>query len=528
MAIVDNASHAAGRFSSLPMSQQLGLLVGLAASIAIGIWVVLWSKEPIYRPLFSNLSASDSAEVADVLQTNGFKYKMNKNTGAIMISSSDIHNARMKLAADGLPKGSGNGYEMFSKSTSFNTSQFMENARYRHALETELSRTITNFNSIKTARVHLAIPRQSAFVSSKRKPKASVFVEVYTGQVLKKNTIASITNLVGSSVANLASNDVTVVDQNGQLLSEGSGGGVISMTDKFFDYRKQMENSYALKIQDILEPILGVGRIKAKVSADIDFTSSEQTREVYNPDLPALRSEQLMSEQKAIGSGAGGVVGATANQPTQDGTLQTQSASTNQNMEAGGRDQRRQSTKNYELDKTISHTQQRPGRIQRLTVAVLLDDKHNYDEKTGKVITKPLSDEELSKIKQLVADSIGLELKRGDSLNVINVAFNTPEPIEALPELPIYEQDWFWSIMKQSIGAAFILFLVFGILKPALKSLAMADKRLLAATQQAAKDKKEDVVALDTPEARIDAAKNFASSNPKGVAEVLKTWVDGG
>lgn len=529
MSMAENAQHAAGRFGNLPITQQLGLLFGLAASIAIGIWVVLWSREPVYRPLFNNLDSADSAQVADVLQKNGFQYKMNKNTGAIMINSAHIHDARMKLAADGIPKGSGNGYEMFSKAGSFNTSQFMENARYRHALETELSRTITNFNSVKMARVHLAIPRQSAFVSSKRKPKASVFVDVYAGQVIQKNSIASITNLVASSVANLTSSDVTVVDQNGQLLNEGSGTGVVSMTDKFFDYQRQLEHSYAMKIQDILEPILGVGRIKAKVSADIDFTSSEQTREVYNPDLPALRSEQVLSEKKALGQGAGGVVGATANRPAQSGTLQTQTASTASNeVEDIGSDHRRQSIKNYELDKTISHTQQRPGRIERLTVAVLLDDKHNYDEKAGRVIAKPLTDDELKKINRLVADSIGLDLKRGDSLNVINVAFNTPEPLEPLPELAIYEQEWFIPVIKQVLGGLFVIFIVFGILKPAFKALAMADKRLVAFTKQAAEEKKKDMAVLDSPEARIDAAKNFAESNPKGVAEVLKTWVDGG
>lgn len=526
--MTDNTQHAAGRFGNLPITQQLGLLLGLAASIAVALWVVLWSREPIYRPLFSDLSPADSAQVADVLQANGFKYKMDKNTGAIMISSSDIYNARMKLAAEGVPKGSGNGYEMFANANSFNTSQFMENARYRHALETELSRTITNFNTVKMARVHLAIPKESAFIGNKRKPKASVFIEVYAGQVLAKNTIASITNLVASSVANLSSSDVTVVDQNGQLLNEGSGTGMMSMTDKFFDYQQQLESAYATKIQDILEPILGLGRIKAKVSADIDFTSSEQTREVYNPDLPALRSEQTMSEQKSLGQSVGGVVGATANQPSRPGTLQTQTATATDEVRDVGGDRRRQSTKNYELDKTISHTQQRPGRIERLTVAVLLDDKHNYDEKAGKVITTPLTDDELLKIKRLVADSIGLDAKRGDSLNVINVAFNTPEPIEPLPALAFYEQDWFWPVVKQSLAGLFVVFIVFGILKPAFKALAMADKRLVAFTKQAQDEKQKELAVLDSPEARINAAKQFAERNPKGVAEVLKTWVDGG
>lgn len=531
MALGENASHAAARFGSLPVSQQVGLLFGLALSIALGIWVVLWSKEPIYRPLFSNLSSTDSAEIVDVLQQNGFDYKVNKNNGTIMVDSNDIHDVRMKLAQDGLPRGNGKGYEIFSNSSSFNTSQFMENARYRHALETELSRTIARFNNIKTARVHLAIPRQSAFVRSKRKPKASVFIDVYSGQAVQKQSIASIANLVASSVPNLTSADVTVVDQNGQLLNEGNGNTMMSMTEKYFDYQKEIERNYAQKIQEILEPILGVGKVKAKVSANIDFTSSEQTREMYNPDLPALRSEQLMSEKRQVGKQSGGVVGATANQPAQAGELQTQEATTQLAPNIGKNDFRTQATKNYELDKTISHTQQRPGRIERLTVAVLVDNKHVYDAKTGETKVIALTDKELNKIRSLVGDSIGLNIKRGDSLNVVNVEFNKPEPIEPLPEPSIFEQSWFWMLLKQSIGGLFVLLLVFGILRPAFNSLATTNKKLVEATQEALTKQeveKEVESPLDTPEARLSAVKTFAKSNPKGVAEVVKTWVDGG
>ena len=525
MALSDNSSHAAARFSSLPMTQQLGLLVGLAASIAIGIWVVLWSQEPLYRPLYSNLSSSDASEVVDLLQQNGFKYKINKSTGTIMINSADVHDARMKLAADGLPRGNGKGYEMFSNANSFNTSQFMENARYRHALETELSRTISRFNSVKTARVHLAIPRQSSFVRSKRKPKASVFIDIYSGMSVPKNTIASISNLVASSVANLSSNDVTVVDQNGQLLNDGSGNGLMSMTDKFFDYRKQVEKSYSQKIQEILEPILGSGRVKAKVSAEIDFTSSEQTREIYNPDLPALRSELLMTEKKSVGQGRGGVVGAIANQP---GALNTKEATTNSVKGLDAKDYRNQSTKNYELDKTISHTSQRPGRIERLTVAVLIDNKHSFDAKTNKTQTKPFTAQEINQIRTLVSDTIGINIKRGDSLNVINVAFNTPKPIETLPELSIYQQDWFWIIIKQTLGGVFVLILVFGVLRPTFKALVASNKKILVSDQETSSGRTAQIEkAIETPETRLDAVKTFAQVNPKGVAEVVKTWVDG-
>ena len=530
MALVENASHAAARFGSLPITQQIGLLLGLTVSIALGIWVVIWSQNPIYRPIFTNLSSAESAEVIEVLQKNGFEYKLNQNTGTIMIDSDAIHDARIKLAQEGLPRGNGQGFEIFSNSSSLSTSQFIENARYRHALETELSRTIIRFSQIKAARVHLAIPRQSSFVRNKKKPKGSVFIDIYSGMTLNKQSIASIANLVASSVPNLTSSDVTVVDQNGQLLNKGNGNSIFSVTDKFFDYRKEVEQTYAQKIQDILEPILGVGKVKAKVSADIDFTSSEQTREMYNPDLPALRSEQIMKEKKVVGEGTGDVVGSAANQPKQEGETHTRAASTNNQGNFSESNYKQQSTKNYELDKTISHTQQNPGRIERLTVAVLVDNKHIYNKKSGKTEIKPLTEDELNKLRSLVADSIGINIKRGDSLNVVNVAFNTPEPIEPTPEPSFFEQDWFWLVLKQVSGGAFVLFIVFGVLRPAFTSLATTNKQFIEQAQDVLTHQEAEKIEqpMNTPEARLDAAKNFAQTNPKGVAEVVKTWVDGG
>lgn len=530
MAMGDTASQAATSFSTLPIARQVGLLIGLSASIAIAVWVVLWSREPVYRPLFSHLNSTEASEVVDVLQRNGFDFKLNKDTGTIMIDSDDVHDARMKLAAEGLPRGNGRGYEIFSDGSSFTTSQFMENARYKHALETELARTIAKFNHVKDARVHLAIPRESAFVRHSRRPSASVFLTIYSGYQLRSHSIASITNLVASSVPNLNNDRVTVVDQKGQLLNEGGGKTLMSVTDKFFDYRQELESTYSQKIQEMLEPILGVGRVKAKVSADLDFTISEQTRESYNPDLPALRSEQEMREKKSSNQGVGGVAGATQNQPPGEGDLKTQTATTatGQQVSEVDKDVRQQFTKNYELDKTISHTKQQPGRIMRLTVAVLVDNKQNVDKESGEVTTEPLSDEEITKIRVLVSDAIGLNIKRGDSLNVINVPFNTPAPMEALPPIPFYKQGWFWELMKQLIGGSFVIVVVFGVLRPILKSMATHGKKMATSALEGAEAKSKLQAPEDTPETRMASAQKFASDNPKGVANVVKTWVDGG
>lgn len=224
MALAQNASAAAAKFANLSIPRQLGLLLGLAATIALGMGVALWSRDPSFMPLYSQISPRDAADIVDVLQHNGIPFKLNQSTGAVLVAADQVQTARMKLATEGLPRGNDTGgFDLFAGSNAFNSSQFMENARYKKALESELARTISQFHDIKGARVHLAIPRESAFVRDNREPSASVFLDVYSGLPLKKQTISAVINLVASSIPNLTANKVTVVDQNGQLLNEGGG-----------------------------------------------------------------------------------------------------------------------------------------------------------------------------------------------------------------------------------------------------------------------------------------------------------------
>jgi flagellar M-ring protein FliF len=534
MAIGDSASQTAATFSNLPIQRQVGLLVGFAASIAIGVGVVLWAKEPNYSPLLSQLNSRDAAEVVDVLQRNGIVYKLNKTNSTVLVQSSEISQARLKLASEGLPRGSGHGFEYFANSNSFTTSQFMESARMRHALETELARTISQFNNIKSARIHLAIPRESAFVRNNKKASASVFVDIYSGTQLRKSTIASVVNLVASSVPNMNSEHVTVVDQKGQLLSEGGGHNVLSISDRFMDYRQELENDYASRIQDILTPILGYGKVRAKVSADIDFTLSEQTRELYNPDLPAIRSEQRMEEKRKVSTENAGVAGALSNQASGKKNQPqeiTKSATTQQG--AGASDFRVQSTKNFELDKTISHTKNQPGRIKRLSVAVLVDNRQKVNPNTGKLEDVALSKDEIEKIKLLVTDAVGLNMNRGDSLNVINSNFVKPLAIEPIPSVTIWQQDWFWTLIKQFSGGMFLLVLVLGVLRPMLKSLA-GQKTLLNNEGNNDPNTLANKVPGQIPnmsddyDTSMNMVRSLAGKEPKKVAQVVKTWVDGG
>ncbi|RUR10540.1 flagellar basal-body MS-ring/collar protein FliF [Legionella sp. km772] len=551
MALGDNASTVAAKFASLSIPRQIGLLVGLAASIALGIAVAFWSREPDYAPLYAQVNPRDSSEIVTALERYGVVFKIDQNTGTILVPNDQLQMTRLKLAAEGLPRESNSVNDMFANNGVFSNSQFMENARYKQGLESELARTISKFNEIKSARVHLAIPKESAFVRDSQQPSASVFVDVYPGVELRKQTIASIVNLVASSIPNLNASMVTVVDQDGQLLNEGGGQTILSETDRFFDYRQSLEQQYAQKIQDILTPIFGIGRVKVKVSADIDFTSYEQTQELFNPELPALRSEQTMEEKRNSTGGAGGVPGTLSNlpQPTTGGRNQAAGgrAQVNSSLQTGAqgvdnRDTRTQSTKNFELDKTISHTKNQPGTIKRLTVAVLVDNKAAINPKTKKLEKTPLTAKEIDQIKLLVTDAVGLNAKRGDSLNVINSDFIKPETIEPLPEEKFWQKDIFWSIVKQAAGGLFLLIMVFGLLRPILKTLASnkaaeelavspvagAGAAAPASGESGAVSASESFKNVTDYESQLGIVRQISESEPKRVAQVVKNWVDRG
>lgn len=543
MALADSASTVAAKFANLSIARQVGLLIGIAASIAIGLAVVLWSRDPNYVPLYTQMNARDAAEVVSALERNGIDFKIDSNNSMVMVAAENLQHVRLKLAMEGLPREPAGSDELFSNSNAFNSSQFMENARYKQALEAELARTISKFNDIKSARVHLAIPRESAFVRDAHEPSASVFLDVYSSLELKKHTIAAIVNLVASSIPNLSASRVTVVDQDGQLLNEGGGQTLFSDTERFLDYRQNLERQYAQKIQDILTPILGYGRVRAKVSADVDFTSYEQTQELFNPEQPSLRSEQSMEEKRSASNDAVGVPGTLSNIPQNNPALapkntppknappqaQTQTPSdTNQ-----ATDSRTQSTKNFELDKTVSHTKNQPGTIKRLSVAVLVDNRAVMDEKTKKMTKTPLTPKEIKQIQLLVADAIGLNAQRGDSLNVINTDFVKPEPIAAIPEERFWQKDIFWSIVKQAAGALFVLALIFGVLRPMLKTLASNRNVGNVPTEEQplgnlTYDGTISIKDANDYESQLNLLRQVVDKEPKRVAQVVKNWVDRG
>ena len=560
--------------SEMTMLRQIGLMVGLAASVAIGFAVVLWSQQPDYRPLYGSLAGMDSKQIMDTLTAANINYTVEPNSGALLVKADDVQRARIQLAQAGVVQNDANiGFEILDKDQGLGTSQFMEATRYRRGLEGELARTISALNNVKGARVHLAIPKSSVFVRDDRKPSASVLVELYAGRSLEPGQVMAIINLVATSVPELTKSQITVVDQKGTLLSDQAENSELTMAGKQFDYSRRMEGMLTQRVQNILQPILGSDRYKAEVSAVVDFSAVESTAESFNPDQPALRSEQSVNEQRSSSSGSQGVPGALSNQPPGPATAPQTAGGAGAAaaaiapgqplLDANGQqimdpatgqpalapypaDKRVQSTKNFELDRSISHTKQQQGRLTRLSVAVVVDDMVKTNAANGEVTRAPWSAADLARFTRLVQDAVGFDASRGDSVSVINVPFSS-ERAEVLPEASFYSQPWFWDIVKQAVGVIFILILVFGGLRPVLNNITTGKSRELAGFGGDAElggmggldgELSNDRVSLGGPQsillpsptegydAQLNAIKSLVAEDPGRVAQVVKEWIN--
>ncbi len=529
------------KLDSITIVRQLGLFVGLAASIAIGFWVVLWSQEPHYGVLFSSIDEQEASEVLDALQQLDIPFRLDESTGAVLVPSKKVRDVRIKLAAQGLPKSVNSGYSSFGgENGTFGVSQAKEKFMFQKALEHELSKTISSLNNVKSTRIHLAIPRQSVFVRDKQKTQAAVTLNLYSGRTLGAGQVAAIAHLISSSVPNLSVDQVTVVDQKGRLLSTGESSREMALTSTQFDYTRKIERNYIDRIENILAPILGKDAIRAQVTADIDFTYSEQTQQSYDPDVKVPVSEQI-SEESITNGLDGGIPGALSNKPPGASNL---SDKARQGLEKGSASNRssRKEVRNYELDKTLSHTRFASGGIKRLSVAVVVDDVITT-AKTGETTSTQRSPEELERITELVKKAMGFNLQRGDSINVINATFAVPEMPEALPEAALWEKPWVWDVVKQVLGGGLVLFILFGVLKPVIKSLSrtitpvfnvpalegqgaqganVADDQLSLSDASSAKQ----LAAPATPyETNMQTVNDAVNKDPKLVAQVVKSWV---
>lgn len=538
--------------AQLPMLRQFALLVGLAASVAIGFAVVLWSQQPEYRPLYGSMDNLDATQVIEVLQQSRIRYKVEPSSGALLVQAEDLADARLRLASAGVNQGDGNlGFEILDREQGLGTSQFMEATQYRRGLEGEMARTISSLYNVKAARVHIAMPRSTVFVRDDRKPSASVLLEMYAGRKLEPAQVMAIVNLVATSVPELSKDQVTVVDQHGNLLSDQNELNELTIAGRQFDHTRRLEETFTRRVHNILQPVLGTGNYKAEVSADVDFSTMESTSENFNPES-SLRSEQIVNEQRVAGQSPQGIPGALSNQPP--GTTQVPEQVIDPEtgepvVVAPPRDSREQATRNYELDRQISYTRQQQGRLNRLSVAVVVDNRQQVNAETGEATSVPLSEAELASLTQLVRDAVGYDQARGDSVSVVNSAFVPAGDVAEIAEVPFWTQPWFWNIAKQALGILFVLVLVFGVLRPVLKSLSGGNRSAAEDTAGypalnddglLADDLRDDTVSLSAPasgpallpppgagyEQQLNAIKGLLAEDPGRVAQVVKEWIN--
>ncbi|MCU7837403.1 MAG: flagellar M-ring protein FliF [gamma proteobacterium symbiont of Taylorina sp.] len=536
-----NSMLALQNISEAPLLRQAGLIVGLAASVALGVAIVLWSQTPDYTMLYSELPDTELSQVAEALKQSQIKYKL--SAGGIMVSSTDVEKARMHLASQGLPNTRPKGFEILNEEQGFGTSQFIQSARYQHALEEELSRSVSAIRNVKSAIVHLALPKDSVFVRNRKKASASVMVNLFSGHRMTDDQVNAITYMVASSVPNLQVEEVSIVDQMGRLLTKSGDKEQLLNTEQL-EYTNRIETNYISSVNNILSPFLGRDGFKAQVNADIDFTRIEKTSEVYNPDVTATRSKQQLIE-KVSGNGGAGVPGALSNQPP-GGSIAPENAGTGgaEGGENKGTFKNKESiTENFELDKTISHTQLATGKIKRISIAVVVDNKRTVAE-DGTVSDIPRTEDEIKRITSLVKEAVGFNVQRGDSVNIINAGFVAPALIEALPEIPVWEQSWFIPAVKQVLAALVVLYLIFGVIRPTFNNLSKSQKEVLGIEDQGAEGQaaleggataaggmsSEEADALPKPpdeyEVQLDMARKLVVDDPKIAAQVVKNWME--
>ena len=542
----------------LSSSRQIGFVLALAASMAIAIAVVLWAQAPSYDLLFSGVAEKDAGEILEALDKLGVDYKVEPGSGAVMVPSDSVRELKLKLAAQGLPRSASLGYELLDKDNGFGTSKSVEKMRFQRALEGEIALTIQTIQNIKSAKVLLALPVQSVFVRERKKPSASVVVELYQGRSLEKEQIESIVHLVASSVPLMEASQVTVVDHKGRLLNSKDTPEDISLTAKQFEYKKNIEEHLRNRIENILMPLVGTDGMRAQISADVDFTVTEKTQEMFNPDLPALRSEQTQEDINSLGK-AQGVPGALSNQPPPTGVApEVASGQEKQaSLESNPNSSSKSATRNYEL---ITHTRLATGALRRLSVAVVVDDKHIILD--GNSTQQPYSQEDLNQFRDLVKQAVGYDSSRGDQVTVTNVAFKAPEALEGVSE-PFWEKAWFIDVLKLLVAAAVLMFLILKVLRPVFATLVGKDeqeeklKELEKVRQEAEAmggvvrfdesgkpiavkvDEEtgqvtaisagaEDLLLLEAPqsyEKRLEYIQKLIDEDPKLVAQVIKTWL---
>ncbi|GME30651.1 flagellar M-ring protein FliF [Pantoea agglomerans] len=549
----------------LRANPRIPLIVAAAAVVAIVIAMVLWAKQPSYSVLYNNLTDEDGGAIVTQLTQMNIPYRFAENGGALMVPEANVHELRLRLAQQGLPKGGSVGFELLDKEK-FGISQFSEQVNYQRALEGELARTIESLGPVKSARVHLAMPKPTLFVREQKAPSASVTLTLQPGRALDEGQIQAIAHMVSSSVAGLPPGNVTVVDQTGRLLTRSDNAGR-DLNDAQLKYSSEVEARYQQRIEAILNPILGQGNVHAQVTAQINFDTSEQTDEKYqpnaNPSNTAIRSRQTSTSDQSGSPYPGGVPGALSNQPAPANTAPVTTPNNNaangqnangQNNAANNASQtsstaaassaptnsRRDDTVNYELDRSIRHTKVNVGDVQRLSVAVVVN--FRADDK-GKAVA--LNEQQLKQIEDLTREAMGYSQTRGDSVNVVNSQFNTTEAVTA--DLPFWQQQSFFDQLMNAgkwLLIALVAFILYRkLVRPHLVRKQAAEKAAAeavaarAATQQPEEEAFNVQLSKDeldqerksnnrmSAEVMSQRIRDMSENDPRVVALVIREWM---
>lgn len=547
----------------LRANPKIPLLIAAAAAVAIIVALMLWAKSPDYRVLYSNLNDRDGGDIVTQLTQLNIPYRFADNGGALLIPADKVHETRLRLAQQGLPKGGAVGFELLDQEK-FGISQFSEQVNYQRALEGELSRTISTLGPVMNVRVHLAMPKPSLFVREQKSPTASVTLALQPGRALDDGQINAIVYMVSSSVAGLPPGNVTVVDQTGRLLTQSDSAGR-DLNAAQLKFTNEVENRFQRRIETILAPMVGNGNVHAQVTAQVDFASREQTDEEYKPnqaaDKGAVRSQQVSTSEQLGGTNVGGVPGALSNQPsaTPVAPIETPQATpaagaagataNNANMAnrpatttaakstATSSNSRHDQTTNFEVDRTIRHTQQQAGMVQRLSVAVVV----NYgSDKAGKPVA--LTKDQLAQVESLTREAMGFSTDRGDTLNVVNTPFSATDDASG-NTLPFWQQQSFFDQMLNA-GRYLLILLVAWILwrklvRPMMAKKQVADKAAAsinnivqtAVASENAKQSKEELALRKKNQQRVSAEvqaqriRELADKDPRVVALVIRQWM---
>lgn len=502
-----------------PANKKIAAALLLVITVTGMVLLVTWTQRPDYQLLYTNLTEGDSGGIVQKLQEMNVPYKAKRS--GVFVPSDQVYDLRLRLAAEGLPHGGAVGFELFDE-TDFGVTDFVQKLNYRRAMQGELSRTIASLQDVDRARVHLAIPERSLFAPESSRPRASVLVHLRGGRNLPPGQVRAITNLVASSVEGMEASDVTVVDQRGSLLTNPESNEP-GMSNRQLEYQRSFENDLEKRIVNILEPVVGRGKVNAKVAAVMDFTRIESTEETYDPEGQVIRSEQKNSE-KSSSPTRGGVVGTASNLPGR----------TSQGVSANASSQIQSEVVNYEISKITKHIITATGQVKRLTAAVLVDGTYNAETKEY----IPRTDEDLRRYEDLVKQTMGYMAERGDEVQMTNMPFE----VAVIEELPEEKADYvaLGARVAKSIApvlAVLLFFLV--VLRPLLKMLSTPSEVAPAGVfARRALGESGEVPALPGAAGALpmlETAKpvgvkgqvhQWADQNPKEAADLLRGWME--